>query len=66
LLNALPLNIKICRNDTKGSKSAFKEYIHANFFFCDREFTSIYKKMYTISGFHRDVHELCTLVLYAA
>jgi len=44
LFNAFPLNIKICRNDTKGSKPAFKEYIRAHFFYCEREFTSIYKK----------------------
>jgi len=42
--NALPLNIKICRNDTKDSNPAFKEYIHAHFSYCEREFTSIYKK----------------------
>jgi len=44
LFNALPFNIKICRNDTKGSKPAFKEYIRGHFFYCERKFTSIYKK----------------------
>jgi hypothetical protein len=44
LLNALPLNVKICRNDTRGSKPAFKEYIRVHFLYCEREFTSIYKK----------------------
>lgn len=44
LFNALPFYIKIYRNDAKGSKSAFKEYIHAQSFYCEREFTSIYKK----------------------
>jgi hypothetical protein len=44
LLNALPLNIKICRNDTEGLKPAFKEYIRPHFFYCEREFTSICKK----------------------
>jgi hypothetical protein len=44
LLNALPWSIKICRNDTKGLKPVFKEYSRANFFYCQREFTSIYMK----------------------
>ena len=44
LLNALPLNNKICRNYTKCSKPAFKEYILAHFFYREREFTSTYKK----------------------
>jgi len=43
LLNALPLNIKICRTDTKGSKPAFTEYVRAHFFYYEREFTSIYE-----------------------
>jgi len=37
LLNALPLNITICRNDTKGSKPGFNEYIRAHFFNCERQ-----------------------------
>jgi len=41
---ALPLNIRICRNDTQASRPAFKEYIHAHFFYSESEFTSIYKK----------------------
>jgi len=43
-INALPFNNKICRNYTKGSNSVFKEYIRAHFFYCEREFASIYKK----------------------
>jgi len=42
--NALPLITEICRNDTKGSKPAFNEYIRAHFFYSEREFISIYKK----------------------
>jgi hypothetical protein len=34
----------MCRNDTQGSKPAFKEYIRPHFFYYEREFTSIYKK----------------------
>ena len=44
MFNPLPFNINICWNDKKDSKPAFKEYIHAHFFYCEREFTSIYKK----------------------
>ena len=44
LLNAVPLNIKICRNDAKGSELVFNEHIHAYFFYCEWEFTSICKK----------------------
>ena len=44
LPNALPLNNKICRNYTECLKPAFKEYICAYFFYCEQEFTSIYKK----------------------
>jgi len=44
LFNDLQLNFKISRNYTNGSKPAFKEHIGAQFFYCEREFTSIYNK----------------------
>jgi hypothetical protein len=55
LLNALPLNINICRNDTKSSKPAFLEYIIAHFIYREREFTSIYKKVHDF-WFCHNVH----------
>jgi len=47
----------------KGSMPAFKQYIRAHFFYCQREFPSIYIKMYTISGLPRCTWDLrsCTL-----
>ena len=38
-VNALPINIKICRQDTKGLKPAFTEYFRTHFFYCETEFT---------------------------
>jgi hypothetical protein len=67
LLNAPPLNNKICRNDTKGSKPAFKEYIYSrSLLLLWKEIYFYVLEKYTISGFRRDVHEICALVLYAA